>query len=76
MSTFEDQVIHVLMRNDSPLCVQVMASGRNIPFIWLFCAKPDCTNRTYHNSIFCYPHTKGEMIEKVIDKAKEKLEAV
>lgn len=65
-----EEVEYLEMRDDSTIVTKIYNTGRRESFIWCFCAKNGCKNRTYHNSIFCYPHTRDRLLEATLNAAK------
>ncbi len=63
-----EEIEDLHISDDSVLVWQETNKGRMIPFVWLFCAKPNCKNRTYRvvGSKFCYPHTHKDFIEQML----------
>lgn len=65
-----------LIAFDGHECVLVSTGKRGEYQIayWAFCPVPGCKNRIYHNSVKCFPHTIGHVLEplkKLFEKGNE-----
>lgn len=71
-----EEFAYLEMSDDSVIVTEVYNTGRRESYIWCFCAKPNCKARTYHNSIYCYPHSRDELLKSVKIVKKEVEEKV